>query len=215
MIFNDTIAEGPETFTYALRNPRGARLGPDSQKTFTITDNDFGGSDVQFSAPSYSGAEGQTVTLTVVRTGGIGSSLVVQWAAGEGTASPGVDFTPASGSVTFGVNAQSATFTITLLADGFVEGTETVPITLSIPEAARHAGRAVHHDASDPGRGPAGRRGPVHVRVVLVDPGQDKQITLARTGALGSPLTVNVTVTGGTAVAGEDFSLARSRIGPS
>jgi hypothetical protein len=37
--------------------------------------------------------------------------------------------------------------------------------------------------------------------------GQDKQITLARTGALGSPLSVNVTVTGGTAVAGEDFSL--------
>ena len=51
VIFNDTIAEGFETFTYLLRNPRGTQLGPQSQQTFTITDNDFGGSDVQFTAP--------------------------------------------------------------------------------------------------------------------------------------------------------------------
>jgi len=207
VIFNDTIAEGPETFTYALHNPRGARLGPDSQKTFTITDNDFGGSDVQFSAPSYSGAEGQTVTLTVVRTGGIGSSLVVQWAAGEGTASPGVDFTPASGSVTFGVNAQSATFTITLLADGFVEGTETVPITLSIPKAAATLGAQSTTTLQIQDVAPPAAVVQFTSASFSSILGQDKQITLARTGALGSPLSVNVTVTGGTAVAGEDFSL--------
>jgi hypothetical protein len=137
VIVNDILAEGFETFTYRLRNPRGTRLGPESQKTFTITDNDFGGNNIQFTAPSYSGAEGQSVTLTITRTGATGSSLVVQWSAApapEGTrsATPGVDFSPASGSVTFAPTAKSATFTINLLSDNLVEGLEAAVITLSI-----------------------------------------------------------------------------------
>ena len=58
VIVNDVIAEGNETFTYVLRNPRGARLGPDSQQTFIIQDNDFGGSDIQFTAPLVHGGRG-------------------------------------------------------------------------------------------------------------------------------------------------------------
>jgi hypothetical protein len=76
----------------------------------------------------------------VTRTGGLGTILVVQWSAGEGTATPGVDFSPVSGTVTFGVNDQRASFTINLIADGLVEGTETVPITLSVPQAAATLG---------------------------------------------------------------------------
>ncbi|MDT9115736.1 Calx-beta domain-containing protein, partial [Escherichia coli] len=82
----------------------------------------------------------QTVTLTVARTGGLGASLVVNWTAGEGTATPGVDFTPASGSFTFATNSLTASFTINLLNDGFIEGTEMVPITLSVPDAAATLG---------------------------------------------------------------------------
>jgi Calx-beta domain len=138
VIVNDILAEGCETFTYRLKNPRGTRLGPsDSQKTFTITDNDYGGDNIQFKASSYSGAEGKPVALTITRTGAFGSSLVVQWSAGpapEGTrsATPGVDFSPASGSVTFAQGAPSATFTIHLLPDNLVEGLEAAVITLSV-----------------------------------------------------------------------------------
>ena len=59
VIFNDTIAEGFETFTYLLRNPRGTKLGPQSQQTFTITDNDFGGSNIQFTQPLFGVARGR------------------------------------------------------------------------------------------------------------------------------------------------------------
>jgi hypothetical protein len=145
VIVDDILAEGFETFTYRLQNPRGTRLGPESQKTFRITDNDFGGNNIQFTAPSYSGAEGQSVTLTITRTGAIGSSLVVQWSAGpapEGTrsATPGVDFSPAAGSVTFAPRAQSATFTINLLSDNLVEGLEAAVITLSVLDDAATLG---------------------------------------------------------------------------
>ena len=59
VIFNDTIAEGFETFTYLLRNPRGTRWAPTSQQTFTITDNDFGGSNIQFTEPLVHGGRGR------------------------------------------------------------------------------------------------------------------------------------------------------------
>src|SRR5262245_8691411 len=141
----DRIAEGFETFTYRLLNPRGARLGEVSQKTFVITDSDFGGNNVQFTAKSYSGGEGQTVTLTITRTGGIGTVLPVQWAAsaapdGMQSATPGVDFTPASGTVTFRETDQQATFTIHLASDNVVEGLEAATITLTVPESAATLG---------------------------------------------------------------------------
>ena len=212
VIFNDTIAEGFETFTYLLRNPRGTKLGPQSQQTFTITDNDFGGSNIQFTQPLFGGGEGTTVTLTIVRTGGIGSSLVVQWSAGagegEGTATPGVDFTPASGTVTFGVNAQTASFTINVLTDSFVEGTETVPITLSMPEAAATLGPQSTTTLQIQDAAPPASVVQFTAPTFSAAYGQDKEITLTRSGALGTPLTVNWATTGGTAVPGEDFDPA-------
>jgi hypothetical protein len=211
VIANDIFAEGFETFTYLLRNPRGTRLGPESQKTFTITDNDFGGDNIQFTAPSYPGTEGQSVTLTITRTGGFGSELVVQWSAGpapEGTrsATPGEDFSPASGSVTFAPNAQSATFTINLLSDNFVEGPEAAVITLSVPEAAATLGPQSSTTLQIQDVAPPASVVQFTASTSSAAHGQDKEITLVRSGALG-PLAVNVTATGGTAVAGEDFSL--------
>ena len=205
VIFNDTIAEGFETFTYLLRNPRGTKLGPESQQTFTITDNDFGGSNIQFTQPLFGGGEGTTVTLTIVRTGGIGSSLAVQWSAGEGTATPGVDFTPASGTVTFGANAQTASFTINLLTDSFLEGTETVPITLSMPEAAATLGPQSTTTLQIQDAAPPASVVQFTAPTFSAVYGQDKEITLTRSGALGTPLTVNWATSGGTAVPGEDF----------
>jgi uncharacterized repeat protein (TIGR01451 family) len=206
VIANDTIAEGFETFTYRLVNPRGARLGAEAQRTFTITDNDFGGSNIQFTAPTFSGTEGQTVTLNVVRTGGLGSSLVVQWTSGNGSATAGTDFTPASGSFTFAANSLTASFTITLLNDNLLEGTETVPIILSMPEAAATLGPQFTTTLQILDKAP-----PASV-VQFTSPtfsavnDQNKEITLVRSGALGSPIVINWTATGGTAVPGEDFS---------
>ena len=139
VIFNDTIAEGPETFTYALHNPRGAPPGPDCRRRSRSPTTTSAGATC--SSPRRR-TPGPRARRSPSPSSDRRDRLVARRAVGggRGHGQPGVDFTPASGSVTFGVNAQSATFTITLLADGFVEGTETVPITLSIPKAAATLG---------------------------------------------------------------------------
>jgi Calx-beta domain len=118
-----------------------ARLGPASVREFPIADNDFGGN-VGFEATLYTATEGGTVDVAIVRTGGAGTVLIVGWQAGLGSASPGVDFTPASGSVTFGPNDTRKTFTISTLTDAVTEDPETVALTLSVPEGAATLGRA-------------------------------------------------------------------------
>ena len=104
VIVRDIIAEGSETFTIRLSDPQpvgGLQLGPAAAKTFTIVDDEFGGTNLRFDAPAYSGDEGQTVTLTVRRDGGLGTMLAVSWKALGGNARAGVDFSPAEGTVTF------------------------------------------------------------------------------------------------------------------
>src|SRR5262249_54465874 len=127
VVVKDIIAEGPETFTIQLTNPQpvgGLKLGLETSMVFTIADEDFGGTHVRFDAPSYSGEEGKTVTLTLRRDGGLGTILNVNWRAVGGNALAGVDFAPAEGNVTFPSTALAATFTVTLASDALVEGPE-------------------------------------------------------------------------------------------
>ena len=88
-----------------------------------------------------------------------------------------------------------------------VEGTETVPITLSMPVGAATLGAQTTTMLQIQDVAPPASVVQFTSSAFSSVLGQDKQITLGRTGALGSPLSVNVTVTGGTAVPGEDFSL--------
>ena len=135
-IIRDNLAEGLETFTIALRNPTApARLGPNSVREFAITDNDFGGN-VGFKATLYSVNEGGMVEVAIVRTGGVGTVLTVQW-----QADPGSAITPASGSVTFGPSDTSKTFTISARNDEIAEEDESVTLTLSVPVGAATLGQ--------------------------------------------------------------------------
>ncbi len=203
-IIGDNIAEGSETFTIALRNPTApARLGPDSVREFAIADNDLGGN-VGFEATLYTATEGGTVEVGIARTGGVGAVLTVQWQAGPGAATPGVDFTPASGSVTFGPNDTRKTFTINALTDALGEDPETVTLALSVPMGAATLGRATTTlqilDAA-----------PVLPVVQFGAPasstllGQNALISIVRSGP-GTALTVDWMVTGGTATAGQHFA---------
>ena len=139
VIVKDVIAEGPETFTIQLSDPLPLgllKLGPEPVKVFTIADDDFGGSNVRFDAPAYSGDGGQTVSLTVRRDGGHGTTLTVSWRAVGGNALAGTDFSPAQGTVTFASTASAATFQITLATDTVVEGPEFALLALSVPPGA-------------------------------------------------------------------------------
>lgn len=203
-IIGDNIAEGSETFTIALRNPTApARLGPDSVREFAIADNDLGGN-VGFEATLYTATEGGTVEVAIARTGGVGTVLTVGWQAGPGSATPGVDFTPASGSVTFGPSDTRKTFTINALTDPVGEDPETVALALSVPAGAATLGRATTTlrilDALPVL--PVVQFGAPAYSTLL---GQNALISIIRSGP-GTALSVDWTVTGGTATAGQHFT---------
>jgi hypothetical protein len=134
-ITNDSLVEPDETINLVLSNPTGgAGLGEDSEATATIIDNDGPGT-LQFSAPTFTVNEnGGAAVLTVNRTRGSVGTVTVAYAAGAGTATVGLDFTAATGVVTFGPGEASKTISIPLVDDGLDESfQETILITLSSP----------------------------------------------------------------------------------
>ena len=131
-IFNDTTAEGSAALVLSLSNPNGgALLGPQNTSVLTIADNDTAGT-VQFAVAAYSVSEvGSALTVTVTRSGGTASSVTVDYATSDGSASAGSDYTAASGTISFGALEVSKTFTVTILDDGWSEAaSETVHLAL-------------------------------------------------------------------------------------
>ena len=79
-------------------------------------------------------ARGDTVRVTVVRTGSnLVGTVSAGWAATGGTATADVDFTPSSGTLTFGPGVTRQSFDLTATDDGIPEGTERIVLSLSSP----------------------------------------------------------------------------------
>jgi hypothetical protein len=88
----------------------------------------------QFLSPVFTVSENAGVaTITVTRTNGTVGGTTVNYATSNGTASAGVDYVAASGTLTFAAGETSKTFTVTILDDTLIEGNETVNLTLSSP----------------------------------------------------------------------------------
>lgn len=92
----------------------------------------FSGTEIQFSAASYSVNEGQpNVAITVVRSGDVSGSASVDFATSNGTADERSDYTTALGSLSFSAGETSKTFLILLTDDLYAEGNETITLSLS------------------------------------------------------------------------------------
>jgi hypothetical protein len=118
-----------------LSNPQpssAARLGTFKTLAVDITDDDFGGT-VQFEFATYTASEGTAKTIKIVRAGGSGKSMTVGWSRLSGTATPVTDFSPSSGSVTFGPSDAFKLITINIRSDGLAEAGETVRLGLTVP----------------------------------------------------------------------------------
>ncbi len=136
----DAVAEGAEQATLQLANPVNASLGTPNAATLTIQDNESAGV-IQFAAAALSTVEGRTVRVTVTRTGtNLVGGVTVGWSAADVTATGGVDFSPTSGMLTFGVGVTSQSFDITTVDDADAEGTETAVISLGPPSGGATLG---------------------------------------------------------------------------
>ncbi len=114
-----------------------------STAVLSITDDDQGGT-IEFDADTFTVLESAgTATIRVKRTGGTASGVTVDYAAADGTATGGADYTATSGRLTFAAGELLRTFTIPILNDAIGEGPETVKLSLSNPAGGGTLGTQV------------------------------------------------------------------------
>jgi len=89
---------------------------------------------VSFSSSNFSVNESNGLaTITVNRSGNTLPPVTVDYATMDGSAQQTGDYTIALGTLSFGTNETSKTFQVLITDDGYVEGNETLTLTLSNP----------------------------------------------------------------------------------
>jgi uncharacterized repeat protein (TIGR01451 family) len=89
-------------------------------------------SSVQFGSASYFVTEGAGhATITVTRVGDTSAAASVDYATSDGTATNRTDYTTASNRLTFAPGEASKSFSVLLTDDVYLEGNETINISLS------------------------------------------------------------------------------------
>ena len=135
---DDTEAEGDETFTVTLSGAVNANL-VDQSTTLTILDDD-GGPGV--SVGDASATEGASATFTVRLSFAPKGTVTVAYdartddTAGDQGAVPGLDFTAASGTLTFNAGDTAKTVTVATIQDVFDEADETFWVQLTSASGA-------------------------------------------------------------------------------
>ncbi len=214
-ITRDTVDEPDETVLLSLSSPSvPSRLGSQSTAVLTILDDDVGGR-IQLGATSYKvtepavGGAPVQVKVTVKRIGGLASGATVHYAVSGGTATPGLDYTPTSGNLTFdasGAGARLQTFTIDVLADaapGLAEGVETVNVTLSAPGGGATLGTPSAAVLSIQDAQPSFEFAATAYSVKETTP--FALVTVKRSGPAPDTVMVDYAVTGGTATPTLDY----------
>src|SRR5664280_823404 len=89
---------------------------------------------IQFRTSSYTVAESAgAVTLSVQLTGDTNTTVTVDYSTADGTATNGIKYTAASGTLAFEVGETNQAIMVPILDEGFVEGAKTFKVTLSNP----------------------------------------------------------------------------------
>jgi hypothetical protein len=129
----DALDEDDETFTVTLSSPAGATIG-DGQATGTIQDDD---PLPTVSAADCAAEEGDSGTapcpFAAVLSPASGRTVTIAYATEAGTATAGVDFTAASGTLTFAPGTTSLPRPVNVVGDTAVEPNETFALRLSAP----------------------------------------------------------------------------------
>src|SRR5205085_2139179 len=113
---------------------KNVNLPGGSAKCF-IVNNDIAGS-LDFKLSDFSAGEADgTATITVTRSGGDASGVMINYATGNGTAIAGADYSTVSGALEFGFKETTKTFTVPIIDNTTDdEDNKTVTLTLSNPQ---------------------------------------------------------------------------------
>ena len=89
---------------------------------------------IQFGATSYTFAESAGfATITVQRLSDLTTTVSVDYATTDGTATNGLKYTAVSGTLAFGTSETNKVIAVPILNEGLVEGTKTFRVSLSNP----------------------------------------------------------------------------------
>ena len=139
VVHNDELDEPDEQFTVTLSNPVHAVLaggGATVSATGTIADDD---ALPVLSIEDSSLAEGSgdgSMRFTVRLEPASARTVTVDYATSDGTATASVDYTPVTGTLTFGAGSTTRTIAVPIADDQSGEDTETFTVTLSSPSSA-------------------------------------------------------------------------------
>ncbi|MCL7421147.1 MAG: autotransporter domain-containing protein [Methylobacter sp.] len=133
----DSITEPNESFSIDLSNPTNALTLGTSSSTVTIMDETAPGT-VAFNAAQDTVTEGNTITVTVERSGGVDGEVRVDYATADRSALAGSDYTGKSGTLVWNDgDASPKTITIDTSVDSdTTEQDELFSISLSNPTGA-------------------------------------------------------------------------------
>src|SRR3954447_4731656 len=162
---------------------------------------------IRFTSGSVGAAEGGTATFTLTRSAPAPGPVSVTYSTGAGTATSGADFTPTSGTVSWGAGESGAkTIAVPVSADRAAEGDETFSVSVSSPEgadvalgspamatatiAANEAGPTLHFGAPSAG---------------AVE-GAGATLTVTRVGSTAQPVSVDYATAPGTATVSDYMS---------
>jgi len=161
---------------------------------------------VAFSSATYSAGENTgNATITVVLSESATAVVNVNYATGNGTATPNSDYTPTSGVLSFSPGETSKTFSVPLLDDASDEPNETVNLTLSnASNATLGAPSTATLTIEDDDPVPTVAFSSAVYNVNEGDGSAPVTVTLSV--ASGFPVTVSYTTQDGTATAGSDYT---------
>lgn len=144
-IIGDTLYESNEKAVVRLSNPHGADFRKWTATSAIINDDPL----PALRVADASKLEGKVLQLASVKvpvtlSTATGAVTKVHWVASNGTATGGVDYAIASGTITIGKGKTTGTISIPILGDSKVEPNETVLVDLDSPAGATIAdGHAV------------------------------------------------------------------------
>jgi len=169
---------------------------------------------LRFGSNSFTRNEGGgSALISVERVGGDDGAVSVDYATGGGTATPGSDYTPTSGTLNWGDNDDSTkTFTVSLVDDSEDEPSETVGLTLSGPTGGAVLGSPSSanlfiNDNDDPGPGPAaGSLSFTTGSQSVQETAGSATAAVQRTGGSAGVVAVQYDSADGTATGGDDYT---------
>ena len=209
----DELAESDEGFTVELRAPSGATLRDDTG-TGTIIDDDTGtgtGDGLpELSIADASAEEGETVEFAVTLSKASADVVTVMYWTVAGTAEAGLDYTAASGTLTFLAGSRRGVIAVETIEDELAESDEGFTVELRAPSGATlrdDTGTGTIID-DDTGTGTGDALPELSIADASAEEGETVEFAVTLSKASADVVTVMYWTVGGTALAGSDYTAA-------